>query len=304
MSDWNEALEAYDNELEIIEGVRGEYIAFVSGVLKTLGDKLASACGEEWRGGIRGDHDIRAQWEARPQGDSPVALRAWAARPCGGPAARMFLGLALDDPGFKGAQQALRRRLFAAALSDSLPSLPGSTPLAAPPGFGDAPLLRVAELSMKDRPADELAKVAETFVPEARKLDEIFRRSQWLATALGALLARPTPAGVPDGITWDSDKLAKWQGGLYVEIEHPPGQYVWVCARPPGELILGHYNAAVHGDLAKELDAEPVLIEGENGQFLRLLDATASERLHAASDANAVQERASAAFTAYFRLLP
>lgn len=293
MTDWNAALEAYDEELEVIESLREEYSAFLRGVFDGLGKRLAESDGEPFVTSLEGEGP-KTMWVARPRNGSRVALRAWAASGWGGPACTFQLGFAFP----KGKDGGPRRRLVLELASAALKTLPGTPPQ---PGELDAAVLRVAPVSMKLHPGEELARIVGEFAPVAHALEAMVARSEWLEYALGSVPNQSLPEGVPSGLKWN--KPTGWEGGSMVEIEQrEPPHSVWVCARPPGHLILGYEHDAneLHDKLLSKLGAKPLVIEGND--YVLLLDENDVAALQRANNHRAIRERAAEAFSAYFTL--
>ncbi|MFO0588771.1 MAG: hypothetical protein U0441_14570 [Polyangiaceae bacterium] len=100
-----------------------------------------------------------------------------------------------------------------------------------------------------------------------------------------------------------SSKLQFWRGGWYIEInQKEPKQDVWICARPPGELVLGHWSEESHVQICERLSAGRKEIAGEECQLAVVLTAEEASELQSRNDAAAVQSRAVAVFRTYFEI--
>jgi hypothetical protein len=141
-------------------------------------------------------------------------------------------------------------------------------------------------------------------------LDAVVERYGWLRGVLGELLSRPVPSEVTahaKDVTWESTKLGKWAATHFVALlRAKPEHNVWVCARPPGELVLGHYGGEkLDGQLCKVLGAKRTEISGaaEEGIHTSVIMASSQvAELASKRDAKGVQGRVTETFMEYFRL--
>ena len=157
---------------------------------------------------------------------------------------------------------------------------------------------------MDDPHAPEiLAAHAVAFAEVGSRIDEIHQLCAWLGDSLKPLLVLKPPLSILANVAWQSDKLQPWAGGWYVEIHRDPEHDVWICARPPGELLLGHHNRALHATICKRLDATPMLIDGEDSQVAVVMTEHHACALRNQRDAEAVRARALEVFTAYLELV-
>jgi hypothetical protein len=85
-----------------------------------------------------------------------------------------------------------------------------------------------------------------------------------------------------------------------------PEHHVWICARPPGRLVLGHYGGAeAHAALSREIGGRPTEIAGETDPNLSLaliLDEHELRQIHDRQDVDAITRRSLDVFERYFRL--
>ncbi len=307
MIEWNQALQAYDAEYEVLEGLREEYVAF----LKTRFERSAARFAEvrsdrPWSAKMTSDDAPWIEWVARPREGSPVGIWFWAGRPHGAEASGLRVGLCLDDEsGSRNRdQRILRKAALVRCVETALRSLPGESRDPTRHSESAEGVLRIAQAALDDQQASEiLADHAVAFAEVGSRIDEILQLCAWLGDSLKPLLGSKLPSSVPADVSWQSDRLQPWAGGWYVEIDREPEHYVWICARPPGELLLGHHNRALHATICKRLGATPMLIDGEDSQIAVIMTEHHARALRDQMDAEAVRARALEVFTAYFELV-
>jgi hypothetical protein len=117
MTQWNEALAAYEAECDVIESIRDEFGAFLKSCFDPLGKAVASRLGNEWTGKLA-NRGPRKEWTAQPR---KVGLYAWYPRVWGGTAGKLVVAVYLDvREGFSQKDGALRRALFLRAAQQEL----------------------------------------------------------------------------------------------------------------------------------------------------------------------------------------
>jgi hypothetical protein len=202
MMPWNDALAAYDEEYEVIEGLREEYTEFLHSVYEHLTERSADILGDGWTVGQEGK-DHRTEWWAQPRGDSKVSIYVRAARPWGGPPETFLFIIRLDDyDRFPLVQRPLRHNLIVSKVSGELESLPGQRPETLLRGKVLLEWIRIAAVSMKADPGEQLAELLVTYKEFALLLDGVVETTRWLDSALLRVLARKPPSGIPRGLSW------------------------------------------------------------------------------------------------------
>jgi len=298
---WNAAIEAYDQDLEVIEEVRDEYAAHLRAIFDQLHAKLPAMAGASWTAQTTGTGP-KTTWTAVPAPGSPATLSVWTARAFGGPVATLLVGLELNEgSGFAPDARATRRKLLVEAAEQAVDGVPGGPPDAASHGDIALTVVRVAATSMKDRPVHGVGAIIEAYATLAATLNDLVAVNRWLAESLEAIpLAKTLPPGVPSDAEWCS---GRYRGANYVQLDtKDPTRCVWVAARPPGELLLGHYFSDIHASLLKTLGAREHCISDDREKVVLLLDSAQVEALHHAQDVESVRSTACEALRGYFRV--
>ncbi len=303
MSHWNSAIEAFDEELGVLEELREEYRQFLGGTLRRLAEIRTAVAEDGWTSSVAGD-GLRVYWIGRPREDSPVSLQAWALAPWGGRAATFAVGVVLDESGFPADARTQRRKLMVAAAEKDFDSVPGGLPMRSEHGDVTPAVVRIATASMKEQPADRLAELLEALAPFAERLDGIIRLNRWLADSLQSVLtAKALPAGVPEAAEWHRPTLGAWQAGHYIQLDQKaPPRCVWVSTRPPADLVIAHQTRQLHKSLLQAVRAADYPLSSTSAKAGLLMDSAYVAELHAHGDVTAVQTRVAEAFAAYFRV--
>lgn len=308
--EWDEALAAYDDQAEVLEGLRDDYIAFLRVSFETLGGQLLGARGTSWIGDFEPPAKMepprpQMSWFARPRAGSPVGLWLWAGAPSGAPKATLRMVLSIEmEPGYaksEGDERKKRWALLAEHARATAPALPGAARNAAKDHDTATDAVWVHSAPLPDATSDATFEALSRFADVAAGIDEIIQLCGWLGECLAPLTKSAPPEGWP-GARWESETLKPWEGGWYVQVNgHGEDDLVWVAARPPGELVLGHARPVLHADLCKELDARSVDFDPEQRHAV-ILEAGRAGALWRARNSEAVRERAVEALRVFFRL--
>ncbi|MFT3768826.1 MAG: hypothetical protein QM820_25560 [Minicystis sp.] len=313
--EWDEALAAYDEKIDVLEGLRNDYVAFLRASFETFGGRLVEARGKPWMGSFYPKAETatpKVSWVARPREGSPVSVWLWAAAPNGGPKGMLRIALALDsEPGYaktEADEQAKRWRLLAALARTAVSDLPGEARSATQhPDTADNSLW-IHTIPLLGAKSDDTFRALMRFSDAASAVDEIVQLCAWLGEALVPLTSKKVPSNAWSGARWEAQKLKPWEGGWYVQVERPDGDddCAWVAVRPPGELVFGHARTAVHAALCKALDARNLDLEVpreyQHQRHAVILEEARVRALRRADKAEAIRTRALEAFKAYFDL--
>jgi hypothetical protein len=147
-----------------------------------------------------------------------------------------------QEPGYaRGAadERKKRRALLADLVRATVPALPGGARTAAnAPDAGDDKVW-VHNTPLPEATSDATFDTLMRFADVAAKVDEIIQLCTWLGECLLPLAKSAPPQGWP-AAKWAAETLQPWEGGWYVQVNGDGEEdYVWVAARPPGELVLG-----------------------------------------------------------------
>lgn len=312
--EWDEALAAFDAKIDVLEGLRNDYIAFLRGSFESLGHRLLEERGKLWTGDFYPKSDAMTpdvSWVARPRAGSPVGCHLWASGPNEGPKGMLRMALAIDlEPGYaKGEADERKTRWsqLAALVRDGVPALPGLVRVAAHhPDTADE-CVWIHTIPLPEAATDATFDAFARFAEVAAKVDDIIQLCTWLGDSLVPLTKSTPPAGWV-GARWEAEALKPWEGGWYVQVEQPDGDddIVWVAARPPGELVLGHTRTAVHEELCRELGASNLQIDVyqpyRHHRYAVVLDKERAREWWQANNVAAARKQVLRALQVFFRL--
>ena len=285
MTKWTDPLRAYDEECDVIEEIREEYGSYLRLVFESFSARVTARIGAEWKGMCKGDGP-KTTWFAQPR---KVGIGAWTPGGWGGPKGQIAVGVSLDvRAGFSVEAGAARRSLFMeAAHADTSGEVPGIAPDPALLGSLDASYVRAITVPLDTNSADAIDRQAIALADLAGALDLLVTRCTWLESALKSTAAIQPPVESKD-VAWEAPgELKRWAAGWYIQLDQKaPEHTVWVCARPPGTLILGHNEgASLDAKLQEGIGAKAFRIDGEH------------------ADVAAIQKRALEALALFFRLV-
>jgi hypothetical protein len=301
---WDDALVAYDAELEVLEEIREQYASFLESTFAGAQRAVEERLSKEWSGKVYRDGP-KTVWSAQPRS---VLIAAWSARAFEGPAATLVCGVELDvRAGFSKEQGALRRKLFLAAAESELGGvLPGSVPNRTLHGEYEDACVRVLSTRIESNVIDALAGEIASLADLAGALDRWVACTDWATKVLDRVLRKP-PVPNAEGVRWLSDKRQRQAGGFYVQADSAIGEHsVKVSVRPPGDVVLGHWGGPPLDEaLRKRLEIESTTIDGETDEevcYSMLMDHRTMAKVHAKDDADTVALRISTAVKEYFEL--
>jgi hypothetical protein len=306
--EWDDALAAYDEQVEVLEGLRNDYIAFLRASFEALGGRLLEARGMPWIGDFSPKADPlppNVSWFARPREGSPVGLWLWAGAPSGAPRSTLRMVLSIEmEPGYgksEGDERKKRWALLAERARATAPALPGAARNAAKDHDTEGDVVWVHNTPLPETTSDATFDALSRFANVAAEIDESIQLCAWLGDCLAPLTKGAPPEGWA-GARWESETLKPWEGGWYVQVNgQGDDDFVWVAARPPGELLLGHTRAGIHAELCKELDARGVDFDPDQRHAV-ILEVGRATALWKARTSGAVREPAVEALRAFFQL--
>ena len=306
---WDEALAAYDEQAEVLEGLRDDYIAFLRASFETLGARLLEARGTSWVGDFQPTKTDRLSpdmsWFARPREGSPVGLWLWAGAPSGAPKATLRMVLSIElELGYgksEGEERKKRWALLAGLARAAAPALPGAARNAVRDHDTATDAVWVHSTPLPEATSEATFEVLSRFADVAASIDETIQICTWLGECLVPLTKSVPPAGWHRA-RWESETLKPWEGGWYIQVNGQGVEdSVWVAARPPGDWVLGHTRVVVHADLCKELDARSVELDPEQPHAV-ILEAGRARALWEARNREAVRAQVLEALQVFFRL--
>jgi hypothetical protein len=313
---WNDALAAYDRECSVIEGVRTQYLDFLSVTIRDVARAVVASLGPPTSGivvnaGYNSKREKKEPTESVAQWSNGLLdVDIWPSSPHDGPAGLFRVGLFLRPGALEGADIPPAAVLGAAA-SAELAELPGSAfELKAHPDAEeeDRLALRIASVPAADRDLHSklVGLVTAYACARARIARTMLGPYGWVQLCLVGLVRAPL-SGVTRG-AWSPKLLDDpWAGGRYAQwVSEPENDYVWVATLPPdGRLVFGfagrfEKNTAFHAALCTRLQSQPEILEA--CPCGALLDASGVREAFEGGDRDRIAEITLGALRAYFAL--
>lgn len=263
---WNEALAAYDCDLDVLETIRTDYIQFAEQTVVDVASRVKSLSGGQiapriWtREEKYADFDCIAEWK-------PVALRAigglcvhaFSSAGAGGAPGSFTIELWLDASAAVPVE--LGTIELRAALLDATASLPGEPHNPTKhPNITSEDIVPLRLMTVDIAATDLVEQIATAFLAygEAAKrlTDEIVLTPRgadpYRCARLQLLDVRTSRRTELDSIdvkwSWDpkEEKLDEWESGRYLGVnkkrEDGKTDNLWVCALPSGDVVFAAYG--------------------------------------------------------------
>lgn len=263
---WNEALAAYDRDLDVLETIRNDYLQFGEQTVAAVVGRVKSLSGGKMTPRIWGSEDMDsdldciAEWRPdAPRAIGGLVVHAYSNAGAGGAPGSFTIELWLDV----GAAVPIELGSvdLRAALLDATVSLPGEPYNSTKhPSLTSEDVVPLRLVMVDIAAADLVEQIATAFLvycEAAKRLtDEVvltpYKADPYRCARLQLLEISASRRAELDSIdakwTWDpkQKELGEWESGRYLGLDRTrrdgETDSLWVCALPDGDIVFAAYG--------------------------------------------------------------